>query len=66
MLIQIDQVATEVPIDSSIDQVLAQLNIRTQGLALAVNQQVIPRTQWPNFRLSHQDRLDLFHIVVGG
>ncbi len=37
-----------------------------QGIALAVNDQVIPRTKWDSFQLQDQDAIVLITVTHGG
>ncbi len=36
------------------------------GVAVAVNQQIIPRSNWGAYRLQDGDVLDLFQAIAGG
>ncbi len=46
--------------------VLEALQIPTQGLAIAINQAVIPGSQWPATSLSESDELTLIRATRGG
>lgn len=37
-----------------------------RGLAVALNNKVVPRSRWAATELSEDDRLDVFHAVAGG
>lgn len=37
-----------------------------QGIAVSVNQQVVPRRHWSELVIKPHDRLHVFHIVAGG
>lgn len=37
-----------------------------QGLAVAVNQQVIPRAHWAEMAVAAGDRIDIFSVIAGG
>ena len=36
------------------------------GVALAVNQQVIPRSHWALTQVAAGDRIDIFSVIAGG
>lgn len=38
----------------------------TLGLAVAVNQKVVPKSQWANFKLSDKDQILLITATQGG
>lgn len=37
-----------------------------QRVAVAVNQQVVPRSQWSECVLNDNDRIDIFESIAGG
>ncbi|MGB1298584.1 MAG: sulfur carrier protein ThiS [Psychrobium sp.] len=45
---------------------LKTIEVDTSTLAVAVNNQVIPRGQWPSFPLSGNDNINLFGAIAGG
>lgn len=45
---------------------LNTIEVDTSTLAVAVNNQVIPRGQWPSFSLSGNDNINLFGAIAGG
>lgn len=47
------------------DLLIAQDQLKA-GIAVALNQQVIPRSQWANIFLSDHDDVDLFRAIAGG
>jgi sulfur carrier protein len=55
-----------VPADTTIEQLLTRLEIRTRGIAVEVNQQLRPRDQHATFRLSAEDQLEIVTLVGGG
>ncbi|HET8828656.1 MAG TPA: sulfur carrier protein ThiS [Pelobium sp.] len=44
----------------------AVLNQPTQGLAIAINQKVIPKTQWENHLLHSGDQIIIIKATQGG
>lgn len=45
---------------------LEQLNQLKPGMALALNQQIIPRDRWDYYQLRDGDRILLFQVIAGG
>lgn len=45
---------------------LVQLEQQQAGIALALNQQVLPRERWDHHLLQEGDRVLLFQVIAGG
>jgi sulfur carrier protein len=45
---------------------VAQLELTGQKLAVAVNRQVVPRLQWASYKLLARDRVDIVRAIGGG
>jgi len=45
---------------------VAQLELSGQKLAVAVNRQVVPRPQWATYQLLTRDRVDIVRAIGGG
>ena len=45
---------------------LDQLGQLTPGVALALNQQILPREQWALVQVNDDDRILLFQVIAGG
>ena len=53
--------------DSSLITVLAQSGIQDQkGIAVAVNNIVVPRTEWQNRILNENDKITIIRATQGG
>lgn len=50
----------------TLDQLIAQLQLQGQALALAVNRSVVSRKAWPAYVLSAQDQVDIVRAIGGG
>jgi sulfur carrier protein len=52
----------------SISEIIAKdLNMNhPKGVAIAVNQEVIPKTNWDNFMIKENDRLTIIKATQGG
>ena len=51
-----------------VDDVLVLLGRDRQalGLAVAVNGQIVPRSEWPERSLTANDRIEVLHAIGGG
>ncbi|MGW2632241.1 sulfur carrier protein ThiS [Streptomyces chattanoogensis] len=58
--------AREIPGDLTLDRLVATLTRATAGVAAAVNETVVPRTQWPATPLGDGDRVEVLTAVQGG
>ncbi|WP_181044697.1 sulfur carrier protein ThiS [Aliivibrio sifiae] len=45
---------------------LSQQQIDTQGCALAIDQQIVPRSEWQQRGLSNGESISLFQAIAGG
>jgi sulfur carrier protein len=50
-------------LQSLIDEVLGE---KTKGVAIAVNNSVVPRTEWSNTRLNEKDDVMIIKATQGG
>ncbi|WP_054181193.1 sulfur carrier protein ThiS [Trabulsiella odontotermitis] len=51
---------------STVADLLEQLGQHKPGIALALNQQVLPREQWAVHPLQDGDNILLFQVIAGG
>lgn len=51
---------------STLTQLAAQLGLPVQGIAIAVNNKMIPRTEWEKFSLQENDNLVIIKAACGG
>ena len=52
--------------NQSVQDLIEQLNLVHQALAVAINREVLPRQLWPQRRLQANDRVDLVRPIGGG
>ncbi len=45
---------------------IAELNLSQQAIAVAVNRQIIPRSQWAEHQLQVDDKVDVVRAIGGG
>lgn len=50
----------------TIAEVLAELKLNANNLALALNQTIVTKADWSTTQLKSDDRVDLFTMVSGG
>lgn len=56
---QLDDVCT-------LAQLVEQLGMKADRVAVERNRNIVPRADWPNTRLAEGDRLEIVHFVGGG
>ena len=58
----------DVIIDESakLDDLIKQLNLSSEGVALAIDNQVIPKKSWAEFELKDQMKVTLIRATQGG
>lgn len=56
----------ELAAGTTLAQLLIELEQNKPGVAVALNQQVVARSQWPEQQLASNDKITLFHAIAGG
>lgn len=51
---------------SSLTAVLDRLEMRPDRVAVELNSEIAPRTQWPELAIKDGDRVEIVHFVGGG
>ncbi|MFJ5267004.1 sulfur carrier protein ThiS [Streptomyces sp. NPDC088358] len=51
---------------TALDTLVATLTAAPSGVAAALNETVVPRTQWPSTSLREGDRVEVLTAVQGG
>ena len=59
---ELNQIETE----QTLTSLVASLNLSGQAIAVAVNRQIIPRSQWPVRLLQARDIVDVVRAIGGG
>jgi sulfur carrier protein len=54
------------PVPSTLDQVLLQLGMKADRVAVERNGEIVPRTQWSETAVQSGDRIEVVHFVGGG
>ena len=50
----------------SLAQLVEQLGMKGDRVAVELNREIVPRAQWPETKLNDGDRLEIVHFVGGG
>ncbi|MCX4998767.1 sulfur carrier protein ThiS [Streptomyces longwoodensis] len=66
MRISVNGEPHEVAPGTALDAVVRSLTAAPSGVAAALNETVVPRTQWPATSLSEGDRVEVLTAVQGG
>jgi len=67
MEISINQQRTEIPEHFSVEELLNSLHSASaSGIAIAINQAIIPKKQWPVHMLRADDKIILIKATQGG
>ena len=66
MKVQVNNKEVEMTPASTLTQLAAQLELPAQGIAIAVNNKMIPRSEWAKFALQENDNLVVIKAACGG
>lgn len=66
MNIQVNGEIREVPSETSLGDVVAELNLAGERIAIELNQRVVCRKEWNAAVLQENDRIEIVHFVGGG
>lgn len=50
----------------SLQQLIAHLNLPPERIAIELNREVVPRSEWPATMLNENDRVEIVQFVGGG
>lgn len=66
MRVHINGEDRELTATTTVAQVVRSLTEASSGIAVALNDTVVPRREWETTRLREQDRVDVLTAVQGG
>ena len=66
MVITVNGEDREVRDDLTLNELIAELELRTERVAIELNLDILPRHLWEQTRLQSGDRLEIVHFVGGG
>jgi sulfur carrier protein len=64
--IHVNDETREVPDDISLLQLISNLHLAPERIAIEVNHDVVRRARWPSTVLKEGDRVEIVHFVGGG
>ena len=66
MQITVNGTPTDIPNDLNMAGLIEQLDLAGKRLAVEVNQELVPRSQFDSHQLTADDRVEIIHAVGGG
>jgi sulfur carrier protein len=66
MLVTINGAPSDMPDGTTVDDLIAHLGRGRSGLAVAVNDEVVPRSRWAVAGLREGDRIEVLTAAQGG
>jgi sulfur carrier protein len=66
MLVTMNGEQTEIKEESTIAQLLEQLRIGRERVAVEVNRDIVPKAAYDSYILSDGDKIEIVHFVGGG
>ncbi|MCW8348847.1 sulfur carrier protein ThiS [Vibrio sp. ZSDZ65] len=64
--IQVNGSSMEVAATATLQHVLDTLAIDTHGCAVAIDDNIVPRTTWASFTLTSHMNINVFQAIAGG
>ena len=58
--------AGDLPVGTSVDDVVVAQGNGRRGIAVAVNAEVVPRSRWTDRQLAEDDRVEILTAAQGG
>jgi len=56
----------EVPLGLSLADLISEVGTDKRGIAVAINQEVVPRSLWGHTIISNEDRIEIITAAPGG
>ncbi|WP_417530039.1 sulfur carrier protein ThiS [Marinobacter lipolyticus] len=66
MQVQVNGDGLELPTEATIADLIEHMALTGKRLAVEVNEDIVPRSQHPDFRLNEGDRVEVVHAIGGG
>ena len=64
--VQINGEAREVAGELKLSELVSEMSLTPERVAIELNKQVVRRDQWPTTALADGDRIEIVHFVGGG
>ena len=62
----INEIKTNTPKETSIELLLSNLGVKNKFVAVEVNQTIIPKSDYKNYYLKENDKVEIIRAVGGG
>lgn len=66
MLILLNGKETELSDSISLQGLISELKVEGKRIAIEVNQEIVPRSTFPTYRLKEGDEVEIVHAIGGG
>lgn len=66
VFISINDQPQQVEFNTNLQQIITQFSLPEMGCVFAINNQVVPRSEWASTVLSEGDSISLFQAIAGG
>jgi len=66
MNVIVNESTLEIAENTTLEKLFKILGKTSQGSAIAVNQQIISRSLWPDYKLREGEQITLFQAIAGG
>jgi sulfur carrier protein len=66
MRIMLNDTPLQLATNCTVAELVQQQQLKTEGLAVAINNTVLAKRLWPQYQLQPDDAVQLFQIVTGG
>ena len=64
--VTVNNTLRQIETDCALEQLIKELDFDTHGCAIAVNDQIVPRTEWSTFVLKNDMSINIFQAIAGG
>ena len=66
MKIKINGIEKNIPENTTIEQLLNELQVLDKTMAVAVNMKIVKKDEWENYKLQENDKIEALNFVGGG
>ncbi len=66
MHIQLNDQLTEIAADDTLAAVIDRLGLGERRIAVEINGEIVPYSQYPSYRLAQNDQVEIVHAIGGG
>lgn len=64
--IELNGAPHHLPSAQNVEELIAALSLAGKAVAVAINREIVPRSQWPHRQLQPADRVDVVRAIGGG